>query len=63
MDSLDEKLKTEYEMVRMLMHTIYQTNSSKKIELTDVIKYPWDFKEEVNTDRIISYEEAIKLLN
>lgn len=65
LNSLDEINKTSYEQTRMIMHAVYQVNSSKVIKSTDVIKFIWD-KEEVETvetNKLLSYQDAEKLIN
>lgn len=62
LNSLDEEIKTSYELTRMLMHSIYQVNSSKALKSTDVIRFSWD-KEEIETIKLISLEDAQKRIN
>lgn len=65
LNSLDENVKTSYEQTRMIMHSIYQVNSSKAIKTTDIFKFSWD-KEEVetiDTEKLLSYTDAEKLIN
>ena len=64
LDALDHKVRSDYEQTRLLVHSIYQVNSTKKLNTTDIIKFPWDKEEDfVDQENIMSKEDAEKLIN
>lgn len=48
----------------MIMHSIYQVNSNKQLEYTDIVKFAWDKKEElVDKSRLMNLDEATNFIN
>lgn len=41
-DNLKYTDRPEWEQTRLIMYILAQTNSKKKLEITDLIKFPWD---------------------
>ena len=41
-DSLKYANRPEWEQTRLLMYILAQVNSKKKLEITDLMKFPWD---------------------
>ena len=65
-ESIDDNMKVGFEQSRMLMHSIYQVNSKRRLKPTDIIEFSWDNKasaDETNTNNLISLEDATKLIN
>ena len=42
---IQEKEKTEWEQTRFLAYITAQVNSTKKLNLTDILSFAWDKKE------------------
>lgn len=65
LSALEDKNRSEYEKLRMVIHSIYQVNSTKNLKPTDVLKFSWDSEEdpEVVESELMSYEKAQKLIN
>lgn len=51
--------KEEWEQARLISYLIAQTNSTKKLKLFDVIKFPWDIEKPEDTS--ISNNEVERL--
>lgn len=47
-DNLKYVNRPEWEQTRLLMYILAQTNSKKKLKITDLMKFPWD-SEDVET--------------
>lgn len=60
--AIEDKSKTSYEQTRMLMHSIYQVNSTKSLKATDVIKFSWDMEEEINTHNLLNKDDATNIV-
>lgn len=60
--ALDERVKMELEQTRLLIHSIYQVNSTKKLKPTDVMRFEWE-KETTDTNKLASLEDAERLVN
>lgn len=52
--------KNEWEKTRMLMYIMAQINSTKKLKISDIMKFPWDDCNE-NVDHSISDEDIKRL--
>ena len=49
-DNLKYANRPEWEQTRLLMYILAQTNSKKKLKITDLMKFPWDSEgEDVET--------------
>ena len=53
--------KDSWEQARLISYIIAQTNSKKKLKLTDIISFNWDNEEAPNTS--ISNEDIDRLSN
>lgn len=57
--------KDEWEQARLIMYTVAQTNSKKKLKQTDIIKFPWDEEkdqfEKKNEAKNVSNEDVNRL--
>lgn len=65
LSALDQNIKTDYEQLRMIIHSIYQVNSTKQINPTDILKFSWEIEQEpeiVEAD-LLDFEKAKKLIN
>lgn len=54
------KDKESWEQTRLISYIIAQTNSTKKIKLTDIIEFPWE-KENTKANQTISNEDKERL--
>lgn len=55
-----------WEQTRLIMYVTAQVNSKKKLELKDVIKFPWDNSQnntEIKSEDIIKLKEKAKLIS
>lgn len=59
-DSLKYANRPEWEQTRLLMYILAQVNSKKKLEITDLMKFPWDDNYE-ETSREYNEEEHKRL--
>lgn len=50
--------KDSWEQARLIAYMVAQTNSTKKLKLTDILKFHW---EKENTDTAISNEDVARL--
>lgn len=50
----------EWEMTRWLMYVVAQVNSRKKLDLNNILKFPWE-KEESEDNTSISDDDIVKL--
>ena len=50
----------EWEMTRWLMYVVAQVNSRKKLDLNNILKFPWE-KEESEDNTSISNDDIVKL--
>lgn len=57
LDNLHLKHKQNWEQTRLLAYIQAQSNSTKKINITDVIKFSWDNEK----DEIMTDEDIIRL--
>lgn len=63
-----KKEKESWEQTRMLGYIIAQSNSTKKLKATDIIKFPWDDDYKPNTavsneDKERLFRNANRILN
>ena len=64
MNYLHQKNKESWEQTRLLGYIVAQGNSTKKLSPSDIIKFPWDNKEEMLTGiTTISNEDIQRLKN
>ena len=54
------KYKESWEQTRTIVYSILQVNSKSKIQLQDVIKFPWE-KETTDEDTKITKEDITRL--
>ena len=59
--SMHLKYRDSWEQSRMIAYTIAQVNSRKKLNPTDIIKFAWDNKEEINKGTSISNDDIERL--
>lgn len=50
--------KEEWEQSRLIAYVMAQVNSKKRLKLDDIVKFPWDENDKVNT---ISKEDIERL--
>lgn len=50
-----------WEQTRVIGYIIAQANSTKKLEQTDILRFPWDNESETNKDTQVSDEEMLRL--
>lgn len=50
-----------WERTRVIGYIIAQANSTKKLEQTDILRFPWDNESETNKDTQVSDEEMLRL--
>lgn len=50
MRGLQRRERDEWEQTRRIVHAIVQVNSSKSLELEDVMKFPWDNEEDMTEE-------------
>lgn len=50
--------KESWEQTRFLAYLIAQTNSTKKIQISDIMKFPWDSE---SNDNVVTKKEADEL--
>lgn len=50
-----------WEQTRVIGYIIAQANSTKKLEQTDILRFPWDNENETNKDTQVSDEEMLRL--
>ena len=60
LDNLQLKHKQNWEQTRLLAYIIAQSNSTKKINITDVVKFSWD-NEKNDTIDIMTDEDKDRL--
>lgn len=61
--ALEEKIKMTFEQTRMIVYSIYQVNSSKRLKPTDVLKFKWDDESEIDVSKLMNVDEAERLIN
>lgn len=59
-NNLQYSNSVDWEMTRWIMYSIVQSNSSKQLKVTDILKLPWD-NDKSNNNIEISNNEIIKL--
>lgn len=47
-DSLKYCNRSEWEQTRLIMYILAQVNSKKKLEMTDIMSFPWDRPEDIH---------------
>lgn len=50
-----------WEQTRVIGYIIAQANSTKKLEQTDILRFPWDNERETKKDTQVSDEEMLRL--
>lgn len=50
-----------WEQTRVIGYIIAQANSTKKLEQTDILRFPWDNESETSKDTQVSDEEILRL--
>lgn len=61
LEGLEYKYKEKWEQTRMICYVIAQSNSTKKIAPTDILKFPWDNKRETSEDIRIEQNDIERL--
>ena len=59
-NNLQYSNSVDWEMTRWIMYSIVQSNSSKQLKVTDILKLPWD-NDKSNNNIAISNNEITKL--
>ena len=59
-NNLQYSNSVDWEMTRWIMYSIVQSNSSKQLKVTDILKLPWD-NDKSNNNIEISNNEITKL--
>ena len=59
LDKMQNKNKTGWEQARMISYIIAQTNSTKQLSPTDIMKFDWDEAKEKDTS--ISKDDIARL--
>ena len=59
-NNLEYSNYVDWEMTRWIMYSIVQSNSSKQLKVTDILKLPWD-NDKSNDNIEISNNEIAKL--
>ena len=60
LDNLQLRHKQNWEQTRLLAYIIAQSNSTKKINITDVVKFSWDVENDKTID-IMTDEDKNRL--
>ena len=47
-DSLKYCNRSEWEQTRLIMYILAQVNSKKKLEITEILSFPWDGPEDTH---------------
>ena len=47
-DSLKYCNRSEWEQTRLIMYILAQVNSKKKLEMTEILSFPWDRAEDTH---------------
>ena len=47
-DSLKYCNRSEWEQTRLIMYILAQVNSKKKLEITEILQFPWDTAEDIH---------------
>lgn len=61
LESIHFSHKEGWEQARMISYVIAQSYSTKKIQPTDLILFPWDKKDTVSGETSISTEDIVRL--
>lgn len=61
LEGLQCKNRESWEQTRMVCYMLAQTNSTKKLTPSDVLKFPWDAEAEELVDTSISTEDIERL--
>jgi hypothetical protein len=59
---ISKKNKESWEQTRLIAYITAQTQSTKKLKITDIIKFPWD-DEKNDVDTAVSNEDINRLTN
>jgi len=63
LEAIFENNKDSAENNRLLMYSIFQSQSSKKIKPEDIIKFSWDEKEvEIDKNKYITKDDALEII-
>lgn len=63
LEAIFENNKDSAENNRLLMYSIFQSQSSKKIKPEDIIKFSWDEKEvEIDKNKYITKDDALEVI-
>lgn len=63
LEAIFENNKENAENNRLLMYSIFQSQSSKKIKPEDIIKFSWDEKEvEIDKNKYITKDDALEVI-
>jgi hypothetical protein len=61
LSQLQYRNKNSWEQTRFISYIVAQTNSSKKLKPTDIIKFAWDNEKETDKDTNISKTDIDRL--
>lgn len=58
MEGYERKCRTRWEMLRRLVHAVYQSQSTRELYLEDVLHFPWDEgHDDIPEDNLQSIED------
>lgn len=60
---IDLTFKTSWEQTRIVAYIIAQSNSTKTLKASDILKFPWDSKEEIKKSTPEDREELKRKMN
>lgn len=60
-ENILNSIKQEWEQTRLISYVTAQSQSSKKIQISDIIKFPWD-KETKKGNTTVSQEDRLRLI-
>lgn len=60
MDNGYLKYREKWEMTRMLAYVTAQSQSTKKLKVTDIVSFPWDKQQEKTEKEVVIDKQRIK---
>lgn len=61
LDGLNRRNRESWEQTRLLGYIIAQSNSTKTLKQTDILRFPWDDATDENKDTSVTDEEIERL--
>lgn len=62
LDNMHLKVKENWEQTRMLSYIVAQTQSTKKLKMTDIITFPWEEQEKLENQQVTNSDKQ-RLIN